>query len=491
MRIKGLTGGADPNLTSHAFIRNRRCGFVASDVREAASMKCPLCDNSLARGDYKRAMRKLEAEAKTKADVSIQTMIKDHERKMVEVKQLHERDIREARSEYDDRVESARKEMRAAHQDQQRSIKSEYDNHLKQAQKMHKRVEVQMRRAADANTRSLKSEIGKLTREKQEYMRTTERDLRKRHAQDLKDAHRRQKQELDDANKRHSEEIAENKRRMRALEKRAQESASTAEASVRASLESELTHKDMQLREKDIQIERAKAQVEDMSRKLNQSQSEIAGEAGEQNLYNLLKQEFPMDQFRRQKRGQSSSDIIHSIREGGLAPDTRIVYDNKASATITKRDIDKAKKYRDIHNTEYSLIVSSSIPDKHARNRLFGTADGVMLVHPSIIREVATTLRKGIIAIHKASESKQVRSTKEARLYEYMASREFRDTVNDLKACRSDLESLQTKEEKQHAALWTHRKNLVDSFKKAEINIMGKVYGIVEGEVELEASVAR
>lgn len=464
---------------------------MASDVREAASMKCPLCDNLLARGDYNRAMRKLEAEAKTKADARAQSMIKDHEREMKEAKKQHEHDVLKARSEYNDLVESARKEMRAAHQDQQKSIKSEYDSQLKQAQKMHKQAEIQMRRAADANARSLKSEIGKLGREKQEYMRTTERDLRKRHAQDLKDARRKQKQDLDEASKRHAEEIAENKRRMRALEKRAQESASAAEAAARASLEDELAQKDAQLREKDVQIARAQKQVNDMSRKLNQSSSEIAGEAGEQNLHDLLKREFPTDQFRRQKRGEPSSDIIHSIREGGLAPDTRIVYDNKASATITKRDIDKAKRYRHMHDTEYSLIVSSSIPDKHASNRLFGTVDGVMLVHPSIIREVAATLRKGIIAIHKASESKQVRSTKEARLYEYVAGREFQDTVNALQACRTDLEHLQTKEEKQHAALWTNRKNLVDSFRKAEIDILGKVYGIVKGEVELEASVAR
>lgn len=461
---------------------------MVPDVREVASMKCPLCDNSLARGDYKKAMRKLETEANTKADAQVEAMVKDHERKADAMRKQHDLDLQKARSEYGDRVESERREIHAIHQDQQKAMKSEYENQLKQTQKLHGQMETQLRRTAESEARLRKSEIGKLEREKKAYMRTTERDARKRYEQDLKDARRQQKRDLDDAKKRHSVEIAESKRHMRALEKRLQDSASAAEASARASLQGELDDKDQHIRTQDVQLARAREQIKEMSRKLNHNPSELAGEVGEQNLYRLLTQAFPTDLFRRQKRGESSSDIIHSIREGGLAPDTRIVYDNKASAKIGKRDIDKAKRYRDVHNTEYSLIVSSSISEKQANNKLLGTVDGVMLVHPSIIQEVATALRRGIIAIHKASESKQVRSTKEAQLYEYVAGREFQDTVNALQACRSDLESLQTKEEKQHEAIWTARKNLVDSFRKAEIGISGRISGIVEGAVELEES---
>lgn len=461
------------------------------DVDEVAELRCPLCDNPLARGDHRKAMRKLETKAKTKADMQAKTMIKKHEREISEIEQRHKAAIANSKSLHEDSINLVRKDMNAMLDDQRQTIKTEYARQLKDMQKSHKQLEIQTQREAQANDRALKSKIAKLEREKKASLSAIKQTLEKQYERNLKDLDKRRKHDLAHTNKMHHAEIEQHKLRLRDLEKRNKETRSVAEASVRADLNTKLESKNQQIQEQTVQLERARTRIEDLSKQLNQRQSELVGEAGEQNLLHLLKQAFPTDQFITQKRGNSSSDLVHRIREGNLMPDTQIVYDNKSSTTITKRDIDKARKYRDIHNTEYSLIVSSSIPSRYANNKLLCTINGVMLVHTSIIREVATTLRSGIIAIHKASESQQVRSTKEAMLYEYVAGREFSDIVALLQTSRSELESLQTKEEKQHTQVWALRKNLVDSLRKTEIEITGKIYGIVQGEIDLESSITR
>lgn len=464
---------------------------MAIGADEAAKMKCPLCDNPLARGDYEKARTRLAAEAGTRADAQLKAALAKHERELSEMRAQHEREVESRKSAHEDQVESVRKEMSEMLSERQQRLTAEHKKEIREEQKRHKQAEARALRDAGAEAKSLKLRIGRLEREKMASRSSAERKLRKQHEREIAGLKKRLDQDARYAAKRHSDEIRGRDKELRGLKKQVADSRAAAEASARESLGVELDSKNQQIREKDVQIRRAKDKIAELSKQLEQRQPELAGEAGEENLLQSLRRAFPDDTFRSQKRGESSSDLIQHIREGGIRPDTPIVYDNKASAAITRRDIAKAKKYRDTHDTEYSLIVSSSLP-KSSPSRLLGSDDGVMLVHPSIVTEVAATLRRGIIAIHKASESQHDRSTKEARLYEYVTGREFQDTVASLQASREELESLQTREEKQHGAIWTARKNLVEGLRKTEIGISGKVYGIVQGEAEFEqAPVAR
>jgi hypothetical protein len=77
------------------------------------------------------------------------------------------------------------------------------------------------------------------------------------------------------------------------------------------------------------------------------------------------------DIFTTQTRGTSGADIVHQIRTtSGELLETKIGYDNKEAATVTKRDIEKAKIDKKTLQTDYFIIVSKNLPKKEVKNGL-------------------------------------------------------------------------------------------------------------------------
>jgi hypothetical protein len=74
----------------------------------------------------------------------------------------------------------------------------------------------------------------------------------------------------------------------------------------------------------------------------------------------------------------SGADIVHQIRTtSGEILETTIGYDNKDAATITAKDIEKAKKDKESLGTDYFIIVSRNIPKENAKNELYREKDGL------------------------------------------------------------------------------------------------------------------
>jgi len=233
------------------------------------------------------------------------------------------------------------------------------------------------------------------------------------------------------------------------------------------------------LQEKDIQLRRFSDEIESLKKQLVASQSELRGEAGELDLYAALTEAFPSDLFRRQIRGVSSGDLVQQIRTTNATLDSPIVYDNKAANQVTKKDIEKAQKYQKIHGTNYVLIVSANLPKNAAPNGLYGSKDGIILVHPSLVVEVARQIRSAIIEIARLSKSKQDRNGKEAKLYEYVISQEFSLLLEKIARTNEKLFILQSKEEKDHQVLWNTRKDLVDSLVKSYNDVSSGIESII------------
>jgi hypothetical protein len=218
---------------------------------------------------------------------------------------------------------------------------------------------------------------------------------------------------------------------------------------------------------KDTQIERAK---EEIRKKLTQNQSELTGKVGEDNLYNRLTEAFQQEQdyFERNKRGTAMGDIIHYIKTANGILETKIVYDNKSSSIVTLSDIQKAQRYKKVHNTNHVIIVSSNLPKRDIENGLIGQKEGIVLVHPEIVVEVVKQIRQGIIKISNYAKSKIEKESKEAELYDFITSDNFLGVIEENKFEYYNILKDQETEEKDHHTLWKKRKN---RFKKIMDNI--------------------
>jgi len=401
-----------------------------------SSQKCPLCSKSLAGDEYKQAVSQLEEKLEKSFEQKNESQKESYALELEKIKEQHEERLLENHQSHKDQLSKVRSEVEESYELQSQELKKNYDTLTKQSQKL-----------AEENQQQFES-------------------LQKR-------------QEIS-----HQKELDEKSKEITRLEKQQKEYKKAATEKAAASFEAKERELELQLSEKDIQIGRFSNEVESLKKQLTQSQAELKGEAGELDLLARLKEVFPNDYFRRQKRGTSSGDIMHQIRENGKSLDIPIVYDNKAAKTVTKNDIEKAKKYQKIHGTNYVIIVSANLPKNSVPNGWYGTRDGIILVHPSIVTEVTKQIRTAIIEISRLRLSTDDQASKQAQLYQYLTSSEFLRIMEDISAAHETLYKLQTKEEKDHQTLWKSRNHEVDKLVKLANDYGSGIESIIQTSLD-------
>ena len=405
-------------------------------IKQLSSQKCPLCTKPLASEEYDQAISKLENQLQENFDEKNVSQQKSHELELEKIKEQHEEEL----SEYNE-----------SHSEQLVKMRSQIEESYK--------IQHEQREKTQLKLDQENEELFKKQESKYDDLKTK---LVKSHEEDLAEK---------------SKEITKLEQAQKSYKKMVNEQASEHFEAKKKKLQSEIS-------ERDVQINRFRGKVESLEDQLKQSQSELKGEVGELDLLARLKEVFPNDYFRRQKRGTSSGDIMHQIRENGKSLDIPIVYDNKAAKTVTKKDIEKAKKYQKIHGTDYVIIVSANLPKNSVPNGHYGTRDGILLVHPSLVTEVTKQIRTAIIEISKLRLSSKDQKSKQTQLYEYVMSSEFSRIIEEFSAIYEKLYKLQTKEEKDHQTLWKSRNHEIDKLVKLSNDIGSGVESITQTSLD-------
>ena len=117
---------------------------------------------------------------------------------------------------------------------------------------------------------------------------------------------------------------------------------------------------------------------------------------------------------------------------------------------------------------------------------MYGRKDGVLIVNPKIIIEVATRCREFIIEIGRISEGARDRDAKEARLFDYVLSPEFATLMASVYQTNEKMRQWQEQEEKTHLRWWKDRKMLRDQVIGAYMEIETGVESITQKKPEIE-----
>lgn len=223
-------------------------------------------------------------------------------------------------------------------------------------------------------------------------------------------------------------------------------------------------------------------QVEKLQKTLDNIPQELRGTASEFVLSEELRKEFPFDEFRTKKVGVAMADVIQNIvTNSGEKLSIPIVFDRKTGDTVTKVDIAKAKSYKTIHNTEYSIIVTEKgIKD----NRLSEEREEILLVHPRIVVDIAKRIRSFIIEISKMAQCNKGRQTKQEKLYNYFTSDEYYRDFEEINVTKKNIDELQRKEEDYHKTIWNKRKDYVDKWFEINYRNERKVSDITQEDVD-------
>jgi hypothetical protein len=301
---------------------------------------------------------------------------------------------------------------------------------------------------------------------------------RKKEIEQLRKEHETEKVSIQN---RFTQEVYNKETQIKELQRQAEDTEIEAKARADASVRAEVDELRRGVSERDIQLRRLGKELEGLKKQASKTQPELKGQAGEENLIAMLRNEFRQDLFTTQTRGTSGADIIQQIRttSGELLKIT-IGYDNKESNDVNKPDIEKAKRDREDQGIDYMIIVSRTFPKKDVKNGYLGNIDGVHLVHPDILVDLVRTIRTMIVKMSKISESMQDQKDKQEELYKYVTSEKFCRSFEKILEVHTKLSDLQSKEEKNHKSLWSNRKQLDDDLIDTYYNMSSEIERITQ-----------
>jgi hypothetical protein len=348
--------------------------------------------------------------------------------------------------------------------------KREKENFDKQTSELHQQFQVQIESAREKERNDLKNwykqQIDNIQKTYEELNIIKQKELRERWQQ--------QTAELES-------EIYEKDNNLQKIQKEIDDIKRQAIDDARHIAEKEISIERDKVLQKDIQLKRAETEVDKLKRQLCETTSELKGEIGELKLYENLTNAFPEDIIERTSRGVEAGDIIHHIKtKSGKILDTAIIYDNKDSKTITPKDIEKAKRYMDIHATEYVIIVSRNLPKRSNSNSYWTEKDGISLIDPAIIVPAAIQIRKEIIRISKLCEGNKEQNTKQSLLYDHIRSSKFSKQIEVISEIHMGLVKLQNDDERSFKIVSNKRKALYEKLMSGYLDITGGIDAIIE-----------
>lgn len=119
-------------------------------------------------------------------------------------------------------------------------------------------------------------------------------------------------------------------------------------------------------------------------------------------------------------------------------------YYNKALRKLAKDCTENATIICDYILAEQTEI-NIKQTTKEGKNGYVGSKDGVLLVHPGIIVEVAELIRRALVKISDLSVGLEQREAKQAKLYDYIRGPEFANEIQKIYQIYNEMCRLQDK----------------------------------------------
>ncbi len=224
-------------------------------------------------------------------------------------------------------------------------------------------------------------------------------------------------------------------------------------------------------------------QIEKLQEENRSQSSNLLGKKGEAELRDILTEKFPTDLYHLEGKGISEADIVQTIVYNNQKINPVICYDfKKNNKSWDNKWIEKAIKYKEIHKTEWSIIVAQVLPRPSSDHLTIQEVDGILIIHPYVVAEVVSFIRKGIIAINNLRLSQEDKDNKTAQLYDYIRSKEFVTTLENLYLDIRKLQEIAVTEKAKHNVWWASR----EKHHKSLIANLNHIQNAIENTLDLQ-----
>jgi hypothetical protein len=226
---------------------------------------------------------------------------------------------------------------------------------------------------------------------------------------------------------------------------------------------------------------------EQLQKTLANLSPEFNGKVGEIWLLDELHKAFPHDHLIPQTNGVEMPDVVQTIvKENGDRICTPILWDMKTGETVTPKDIEKVKKYKEKYNSDYCIVVTANgITAKDSKiyqTSLIGKREGVLIVHPKIVVGVAELTRNFLIEKAKLIKNNNGKAAKQTKLYEYITSSARFRKMQEKMVKKIKLDDLQRLEEAYIIKLWKEAKKLRQDWYDLDRDDQENINAIIQEE---------
>jgi hypothetical protein len=352
---------------------------------------------------------------------------------------------------------------------EKRRLKQELDGEYQQ--RLRQREDILRKQASQSARAEVRRETASLRAEAAAAQRRLE-DARRSHEADLR---RIRKEAQQDAGQDMEREIS---RMEKEAERRERHAVKSAAREFEARVQAAEAKRERERAHHEIDISRLQHKVEDLSRRLEKTQSEQLGEEAEVDLFAKLRAAFPEDQIERIGKGIKGADILHRIKVGPKEVGC-IVYESKNVSTWQSAFISKGKQYQRQYNTPYIVIATRTLP---RRQKGLCVVSGIPVVEPMMAVPLAEIIREAVVEIGQMRLSSQGRGAKAQRLFEYILSDEFRGRFRGIAEAVTELRDQQEKERDWHEGAWEKRTDLHDRIETCRREVAAKLKTITSAE---------
>jgi hypothetical protein len=221
--------------------------------------------------------------------------------------------------------------------------------------------------------------------------------------------------------------------------------------------------------------QRMEERLQQLQRQLQKKTADELGEGAEIDLFDELRNAFPMDEIRRVKRGEEGADIMHTITEKKRNCGS-ILYDSKNRTAWRNDFVSKLRRDQLAARADHAVLVCHKFP---AGARQLHIKDGVILVNPARAITLVQLLRDHVVQVSGVRLSNEARAQKMTRLYDFITSEHCAQLLDQIDTLTDELLELEVKEKKAHDSTWKRRGELIRSAQQARGDLSAEIDQII------------
>jgi hypothetical protein len=217
------------------------------------------------------------------------------------------------------------------------------------------------------------------------------------------------------------------------------------------------------------------SELADLQRKLEGKTAHELGEGPEIDLFEQLRQAFPMDRIQRVPKGVNGADVIHEVVHNGRLCG-KIVYDAKNRDAWQNNFAVKLNADKLAQGADHAILSSNKFPKDKREIHL---QDGVIVAAPARVTAIVEMLRDQLVRLGELRVSNEARGSKTEALYAFITSEHCRQLIGQVDVQAGRMLDLDAKEQEAHRRLWDQRRKLIHAVQKARGDLAFEIDRIV------------